>query len=51
MNANTQKQKIETFLGQDNIHMLWSVLITELNINSNNSSMMTNIETIFNVSF
>ena len=48
MNANTQKQKIETFLGQDNIHMLWSVLITELNINSNNSSMMTNIETIFN---
>ena len=48
MNANTQKIKTEAFLVQDNIQMLWSVLITELNVNSNNSSTMTNIETIFN---
>lgn len=43
----TNTQNIKNFLNNKNISMLWEVLLDELNINPNSSTLVQNIKTVF----
>ena len=38
---------IQNFKNKDNIHLLWDVLLDELNVNTSNKAMISNIKTVF----
>ena len=40
-------QNIKNFLNSKNVSMLWEVLLDELNINPNSSTILQNIKTVF----
>ena len=42
-----QTQNIKNFLNSKNVSMLWEVLLDELNINPNSSTILQNIKTVF----
>ena len=41
------KNSLNQFTNKENIHLLWDVLLDELNINTNNKAMVSNIKTVF----
>lgn len=43
MNNNS----LQHFTNKENIHLLWDVLLDELNVNTNNKAMISNIKTVF----
>jgi hypothetical protein len=47
MNTTNLSQNIKNFLNNKNVSMLWEVLLDELNINPNSSSVVQNIKTVF----
>jgi hypothetical protein len=38
---------LQQFKNKENIHLLWDVLLDELNVNTNNKGMIANIKTVF----
>lgn len=46
-NTNNLSQNIKNFLNNKNVSMLWEVLLDELHINPNSSSVVQNIKTVF----
>jgi hypothetical protein len=47
INNTTSTQNIKNFLNSKNVSMLWEVLLDELNINPNSSTLVQNIKTVF----
>lgn len=47
INNTTSTQNIKNFLNSKNVSMLWEVLLDELNINPNSSTILQNIKTVF----
>ena len=47
MNTNTNPNNLQQFKTNKNINMLWEVLLDELNINPQNTSIVTNIRSVF----
>ena len=41
------KSSLTQFTNKENIHLLWDVLLDELNVNTNNKAMISNIKTVF----
>ena len=41
------KSSLNQFTNKENIHLLWDVLLDELNVNTNNKTMVSNIKTVF----
>jgi hypothetical protein len=38
---------LQQFKNKENIHLLWDVLLDELNVNTNNKGMIANNKTVF----
>jgi lysophospholipase L1-like esterase len=38
---------LQQFKNKENIHLLWDVFLDELNVNTNNKGMISNIKTVF----
>ena len=47
MSINIGSSNLQLFTNKENIHLLWDVLLDELNVNTNNKSMITNIKSVF----
>ena len=47
INTTNLSQNIKNFLNNKNVSMLWEVLLDELHINPNSSSVVQNIKTVF----
>lgn len=47
MNTNINMNHLQQFKTVKNIHMLWEILLDELNINQQNTSIVTNIRSVF----
>jgi hypothetical protein len=47
MSINIGSSNLQLFTNKENIHLLWDVLLDELNVNTNNKGMISNIKSVF----